>query len=199
MSTEGDGRSEDDPGWAAPTLPPRAPATGTPPPRVPVPPAPQPTASPPPSAPTSAWTPPLPGVAGAPPTGRGRAWLVVLFAVLAVTVVAAVAGTVLFIDRTLPPYQGAQDFLDDIVHGRRSAAAQRLCSIDREDPQGAIDTIEQTFGSGNAKIAVNALTVDRTENRAIVEYTVDRSGTSHDRTFKLKMRLESADWKACPL
>jgi hypothetical protein len=124
--------------------------------------------------------------------------LVVLIAALAVILAAVIGGTVLFIDRTLPPYQGAKDFLDAIVHGRRSAAEARLCSADREHAESAIENVRKTFGDRRAKIVVNPLSVDRSGERAIVEYTVDASGTRFDHTFKLEVRHENGEWKACP-
>ena len=81
-----------------------------------------------------------------------------LVAVLGLTVAAAVAGTVLFVDRTLPPYNAAHSFINDVIHGRTSAAAARLCAADREHTQDAIDAVRNTFGFGPTTVTVNVLT-----------------------------------------
>src|SRR5207244_727154 len=131
-------------------------------------------------------------------TPRRRGWLVVLSAVLGVTLAAAVAGTALFVDRSLPPFDAANDFVNDILDGHEHSAARRLCSIDRADAQRAIDDVKQTFGPRRAKISVNPFGVDRSGDRATVEYTVDASGSRFDHTYKLAVRVERGDWKVCP-
>ncbi len=107
------------------------------------------------------------------------------------------AGTVLFVDRSLPPYQGAYDFLDDVTAGREQAAVARLCAADRSDPQSAFDALSRRIDFGD-KITVNALSVDRDGDRATVEVRVDPGGSSSARSFDLPMREEGGDWKACP-
>ena len=171
------GRSEDQPGWAAPSLPPTEPITAP--------------LSPPgmPAAPSPGWAP-------AAPQPRSRRWVVVLVAVLALTVAAAVAGTVLFVDRTLPPYNAAHDFITDVIHDRTSSATARLCASDRENAQRAIESVRNTFGLGVTTITVNVLSVDRTDDRATVDYDV--STPNAPTTYHLEMRKEGGSWKACP-
>lgn len=137
----------------------------------------------------------LPGWAPSAPQPRSRRWVVVLVAALALTVGAAIAGTVLFVDRTLPPYNAAHDFVRDVIQGRTSTAAARLCSADREHSQDAIDTVRSTFGFGSATVTVNVLTVDRNGDRATVDYNVTPRAPT---TYHLQMRLEGGSWKACP-
>jgi hypothetical protein len=187
------GRSEDQPGWGAPSLPPTEPTTAPlPPPGMPASPPPG-TASP--GAPSFAT--PAPGWATTTTKPRSRRWIVVLVAALGLVVAAAVAGTLLFVDRTLPPYNAAHDFIHDVIRGNTSAAAARLCADDREDVQGAISSVTDHFTFGGSTVAVNVLTVDRDGNRANVD--VDITNSSHSSTFTLAMRQEGGTWKACPV
>ena len=135
-----------------------------------------------------------------PPTGARRrrmAWIVVLVAVLGLIVISAVAGTVLFVDRTLPPLEAATDFLDDLAKGRAVRAADQLCANDRDDAVSALRLITRNFPGGE-EITTNPLTVDREGDRATVEYTINARGSGTDRTYDLGMRLEGGDWRACP-
>ena len=129
-----DPRDSDDPGWAAPHLPPRDPTTDAPAPGAPAaPPAASPAAAPPPPPPPSAaWAQPVPAGAAGAPTGatrRRRPWLVVLISVLAVILVSVVIGTVFFVQHTLPPFNAANDFVNDLADGeferRRGPAVRR--------------------------------------------------------------------------
>jgi hypothetical protein len=210
-SADGDGA-----GWAAPdhtapnaaSGPASGPAASAP--RGPSPTAPiDPPGSPPPGSPPPGMAPP-PGVPAAPGVGplpapttparrRGRGWVVVLVVALTVIAVALIAGTVLFIDRTVPPYDAARDFLHDVIRGR--PVSGQLCADDRKNAEGAVARVDDTFNSsssfGGAKISVNSLGVDRSDDTATVKYAVDPSvGSTH--TFKLPMREEGGDWKACP-
>lgn len=198
----GDERGEGDAGWAAPDLPPRAPASGptaagsppVAPPPTPLPAAPPPM-SPPPSTPPPPWT-----ATGPPAVARSRkTWIVVLVTAFAVIFVAVVAGTILFVDRTLPPLNAANDFLNDIIDGHQQAAQARLCAADRDGAEGAIANVVQTFGTRRAKVSINPLTIDRSGDHATVEYTVDANGKAFDHTFHIEMREENGEWKACPL
>jgi hypothetical protein len=132
------------------------------------------------------------------PRRGGKAWLFVLIALLGVTVITFVLGTVLFVDRTLPPYDGAHDFLSDVTHLRDSAATARLCAADRENGEGAISKIRSTFGQ-RGRILVNPLQVDRAGDHALVKYSVDLAGTDRTPSYDLPMRKEGGDWLACPL
>ena len=189
----GDGAPDADaPGWAAPTpVPP--PGSGAP-----VPGAPAPAAPPAPA--TSAWTvPPTPAAAmssGAAPRKR-RGWIVVLVLALVAIVAIGIAGTVLFVTRTLPPYQGAYDFLDDVNAGREQAAIAGLCAAGRDDPQAAFGELARRINTGDT-VTVNFLSVDRDGGRATVEYVVDPPGTTVGRTYDLLVVEEDGDWKACP-
>jgi hypothetical protein len=191
---------ENQPGWAAPGQSPREPAA-------PVSPAPgeQTQPVPPPSAPSAAWqaVPSVPGpVQGAPPPGvprrGGRTWLFLLIALLSVTVIMVIVGSVLFAGRTLPPYNGAHDFLSDLTHLRDNAAEARLCTADRDNGERAVSAIRATFGRGG-KILVNPFDVDRTGNHALVSYSVDVAGTDRTPSYDLPMREEGGRWLACPL
>ena len=192
-------RSENEAGWAAPDLPPRAPAPGVPPAPEPSPPSwPAPGVPPiPPAAPAPYSTPyaatPAPSTGGA--GGRSRhAWIVVLGVALGAIVLIAVVGTMLFVTRSLPPYSAAHDFLRDVTHADASAAAARLCAADREDPESAFGIVTGHFVASGT-ITVDPLSVDRDGDRATVKYTI-KSGTDH--TYKLALRQEHGTWKACP-
>lgn len=171
------GRDETDAGWAAPATPP---------------PPPQP---PPPSAPLP---PPAPGAPVGPPVKRRKTWLVVLLSVIGLGIVVAIAGTVLFVDRTLPPLDAANDFLDDLADSRVDRAAEQLCSPDREDAEDAIGEVTGRFPGGD-ELFVNPLGVDRDGNRAWVEFTItDGNDNDDDRTYRLPLRQEDGEWRPCP-
>jgi flagellar basal body-associated protein FliL len=169
-----------------------------------------PTPPPPPAGPTpsagwgdpSTWTQPAATVpsphaaAGAPPKPRGRAWLVVLLIVLGLIVAMAAAGTVLFASRTLPPYNGARHFLDDVRNDQPSAS--HVCSADTADQavRQVRDRLD-SFGDVNT-ITANAFGVDRTDNTAKVDFTVTYHGGRSSRSFSLLVVDESGTWKACP-
>jgi hypothetical protein len=184
-------------GWAAPDHAAREPAAGSTP---PAPPPPPPTASTP-LPPTAPMTPPR-GVASMPQASvprRGRGWVVVLVAALTVITLSAIVGTVLFVDRTEPPYDAAHDFLAVVLRFPTAAvASSQLCAGDSDDPEGAVAAIERTFAvNGRATVSVNALGVDRSDDVATVKYSVDPTiGATH--TYKLSMREENGTWRACP-
>jgi hypothetical protein len=186
----------DQPGWAVPDQPPREPDTGDTPATPPQ--APEATASP-----SAAWAeatatptpaPPPDGAAGRRPR---RAWILVLVAVLAGIVAVAIAGTVLFVTVTLPPFSAANDFVNDLADAKYRSAARQLCAADRRDADRAISTITRHF-PGNDRITVNPLGVDRDGSEATVEYTVSAKSSSHSHTYKLRVRQEQGDWKPCP-
>ena len=189
------GFSSDDAGWAAPHLPPGGDA-----------PAPEdatPAATPPPSAPpppSAAWAQPPAGppASGAPPRKR-RGWIIALVAGLGVIVLAGVLGTVFFVSNTLPPYNAANDFIDDIRQGRFDAAADQLCRADQDNTDDALSVVTRTF-PGHDEIAVNPLSVDVDGDTATVEFTVtaDKEDTGDGDTFELALRKEGDDWKPCP-
>ena len=150
-------------------------------------------------APAGAWTVPAPGeAAGAPRRPRGRGWLVALIAALSLIVAMAVAGTVLFITRTLPPYNAARDFLADVRHNRPDDAATHLCASDAASPQDIIRGVRSRIGGSIDGISPNALGVDRSGSTATVDFTVTYSNGRHSRTFSLRLREEHSSWKACP-
>ncbi len=146
---------------------------------------------PPPGYPTVAG----PGIAG--PTGAKprRAWIVVLGLALGTIVLIGVAGTALFVTRTLPPLSAASGFLNDVADANAAAATGRLCAADREDPRAALQVVTDHFTLRSGTITENPLSVDRDGDRATVEYTI-KSGT--DRTYQLPLRREHGTWKACP-
>jgi uncharacterized membrane protein len=203
--------AEGQPGWAAPGLPAREPAGGdVPPPEAPPPDAPPPDATAPAPAappPSAAWqappappAPPAPGAPGPPASvRRSRAWLWILAVVLGVTVVAGAAGTVLFVDRSLPPFDAASDWVQAMEHDHFNEAYDMLCSADKQldDAEGFRSAFRSLFDSSR-NATTSALTVDRDGDRATVEFTVNGSGTGDDRTFELPLREEGGDWHACP-
>ena len=184
----------EDPGWAAP---PSAPPPGAAPPPPP-PGAPE-------ATPSAAWAqPPAPGPppGTAPPPGtpprRRRGWLITLIAVMAVFLVSVIAGTALFVSNTLPPYDAANDFLNDLADGRLTAAANQLCSSDQDTPDRALTLVTQHF-VGRERISVNPFGVDRYGDRATVDYTVsEERGSDSIDTFALPLREENGDWRPCP-
>jgi hypothetical protein len=139
-----------------------------------------------------------PAAAGAPRRPRGRGWLVALVAALSLIVAMAVAGTVLFITRTLPPYNAARHFLTDVTHDRPAAAATHLCSADAGSPEDIIQGVRSRVGGSIQSIAANPLGVDRSGSTATVDFTVTYSDGRHNRTFSLRLREENGSWKACP-
>jgi hypothetical protein len=152
-----------------------------------------------PSAPADPWiVPPPAAAAGAPPPPRRRGWRVALLAVLSLTVAMAVAGTVLFITRTLPPYNAARHFLDDVTHDRATAAGVHLCSADAASPEGIIQAVRSRVGGGVHSISANPLGVDRSGGTATVDFTVTYSDGRSGRSFSLAVREEHGTWKACP-
>ncbi len=190
-------RPEDQPGWAAPQPPGPVPDSTQP-----APTAPQgwgadwgtPTAA---DQTAAGVVPPPQAAAGAPRKPRGRAWLVWLLAALSLILVMAIAGTVLFVTRTLPPYNGAHDFLSDVSHNRTDAADGRLCAADAGSPEAALQAVRDAL-SGGKTFAVNPLGVDRSGSTATVDFTVTYSGGRSSQTFSLPMTLEASSWKACP-
>ena len=207
----GEERPEDEPGWAAPHRPPREPSGEAPAPGA-SPPAPSPAAPPPapptgappapPAAPPSAaWAQPgpLPGAAGAGrPPRRRRAWLFVLIGALVAIFAATGVGTALFVSNTLPPYDAANDFVNDLADGRPTAAAARLCRADRAHSDRALSTVTRHF-PGNDRISVNPFSVDRDAERATVEYTVSERGGGASHTYELPLVEERGDWRPCPI
>ena len=191
------GGGADEPGRAQPDRPPQPGDASTPPSSAPDPWGPAATT---PGAPsTDAWTVPAPeAAAGAPRRARGRAWLVALLAVLSLIVAMAVAGTVLFITRTLPPYNAARHFLDDVTHDRRAAAAAHLCSADAGSPEDIIQAVRSRVGGSIDSITANPLGVDRSGSTATVDFSVAYSDGRHSRTFFIRVREENGSWKACP-
>jgi hypothetical protein len=129
---------------------------------------------------------------------RRKTWLVVLLSVIGLGIVVAIAGTVLFVDRTLPPLDAANDFLDDLADSRVDRAAEQLCSPDREDAEDAIGEVTRRFPGGD-ELFVNPLGVDRDGNRAWVEFTItDGNDNDDDRTYRLPLRQEDGEWRPCP-
>lgn len=121
-----------------------------------------------------------------------------LIAVLGVVLLSAVVGTVFFVSNTLPPYDAANDFVNDLADGRFRAAAAQLCSADQRDSDSALSVVTRHF-PGNDRISVNPFGVDRDGDRATVDYTVSRErGRDSVDTFELPLRHEDGDWKPCP-
>jgi len=184
-----DARDPNQPGWAEPTPPPPPGGDSTP------------------SAgwgdPTT-WSQPTAAVptpqtaAGAPRRPRGRGWLVVLAVVLGLIVAIAAAGTVLFVTRTLPPYNGARHFLDDVSNDQ--ANASHLCAAQADNADQAVRQVRsrlESFGSIH-NVAPNVFGVDRSDNTARVDFVVNYNGGRSSRTFTLLVVDENGSWRACP-
>jgi hypothetical protein len=195
-----DERPDDQPGWAAPDQPPGAPGPGQP--------ATQPGAPPPPigwTAPTAATAPagvapavpPPQAAAGAPRRKRGMGWLVALLIGLGAILAMATAGTVLFVTRTLPPYNAADDFLSAVKRGDDNAATSRLCSADSGDAQRAIQIVRDVMSNAKS-VSPNPLGVDRSDNSGRVDFTVTYNGSKSSQSYVLPMVKEGGSWKACP-
>jgi len=198
---EDETRDEGEAGWAAPGLPPREPSGGD----EPTAPSAPPPVPPAPPAPSDAWQAPAPGTTPPPAPGPvepgrtpRRIWLFALIALVGVVAVAAIAGTVIFIDRTVPPYDAADTFLTDLADHHTEAARSQLCAADREHAEAAVSEVTQHFFGGRTVFA-NPLGVDRDGDRATVEYSIDVRGTDHSRTYDLPMREERGTWRPCPL
>ena len=121
-----------------------------------------------------------------------------LLVVLSLIVAMAVAGTVLFITRTLPPYNAARHFLDDVTHDRPGGAAAHLCSADAASPEDVIQAMRSRVGGSIQTIAANPLGVDRSGSTATVDFSVTYADGRHSRTFSISVRDEHGSWKACP-
>ena len=148
-----------------------------------------------PPAPAAGWASPPPPDAAAPRKRRG--WIVALVLALGTIAAFGIAGTALFATRTLPPYQGAYDFLDDVTAGHEQDAIDRLCAADRDDPEAAFSELGSRLDFG-ARVTVNFLGVDRDDDHATVEYQIDPPGTAVGTSYDLPMRKEGGDWLACP-
>ena len=148
-----------------------------------------------PPAPAAGWASPPPPDPVAPRKRRG--WIVALVLTLATIAAFGIAGTALFATRTLPPYQGAYDFLDDVTAGHEQDAIDRLCAADRDDPEAAFSELGSRLDFG-ARVTVNFLGVDRDDDHATVEYQIDPPGTAVGTSYDLPMRKEGGDWLACP-
>jgi hypothetical protein len=178
-------RPEDQPGWAWPQ-----PSGGT-----------EPAGGATSTSPSEAWTVPSPqAAAGAPRRRRGRGWLVALLLVLGFIVATGVAGTVLFVTRTLPPYRAAHDFVADVVHDQPGPAAHNLCSSDSATPEDAIQRVRRTVDEpGTFKtLSANPLGVDRSGDSATVDVSVTYEGSVSSRTYPMPVVREGGSWKACP-
>jgi hypothetical protein len=152
------------------------------------------------SGPASAPPPPPTGTFTAP-SRRRRRWLVVFLVIMGLIVLIVIAGGVLFATRTLPPYNAASDFVDDLADNKFSAAADQLCDADQDDADAAISSVTRHF-VGRDNVVVNPLTVDRDGDIAWVDYTVSNDDTPENEddtnTFQLVVVAEDGDWKPCP-
>jgi hypothetical protein len=103
----------------------------------------------------------------------------------------------LFVTRTLPPYNGARDFLADVAHHRDRAATARLCSLDNRGVD-AIQQIRHRLGGNISTITPNPFGVDRSGNTATVEFSVSYSNGTNTRSFTIMVVDENGTWKPCP-
>ena len=131
---------------------------------------------------------------------RSKAWLITLLSVLGIALIAAIVGTVLFVDRTVPPYDAAKDFLQDLVHNRRAEAASQLCERDRANADAVLERVVRTF-FGKDGLVVNAFGVDRDGSTATVDYDVDTDPDDDvdNITHELRLVEEDGEWRPCPI
>jgi hypothetical protein len=122
----------------------------------------------------------------------------VLISVLAVILVSVVLGTVFFVEGTYPPFDAANEFVNDLADGELDAAAAQLCAADQSNSERALSIVTRNF-PGNDHVSVNPFGVDRDGDRATVDYTLspDSDSGSGD-TYELTLRKEGDDWKPCP-
>jgi hypothetical protein len=123
--------------------------------------------------------------------------LFVLIGALVAIVAAAVIGTVLFVDNTLPPLDSANDFLNDLADARFQSAVDRLCVADRATPQDALTSVTRHF-PGHNRVSVNPLDVDRDGDYATVGYTVSARASGPSDSYELPMVYEGGEWRPCP-
>ncbi len=141
---------------------------------------------------------PAPPSSATPRARRRRRWLPVFLIVIGVIVLLWVAGGALFATRTLPPYNAAHDFIDDLADNRFQAAADQLCDADQDDPDVAVSSVTRHF-AGRDNVAVNPFGVDRDGDSATVDYTVSNDDDrDSDETHELRVVEEDGDWKPCP-
>jgi len=171
--------------------------TGAPPP--PPPPSPAPSAS-------WGWEPPT-GATGSATTAVGsapetpapkprRRWILVLALALGLILVTTVAGTVLFVTRTLPPLSATYDFTNDLHDGNTSSAFAQVCDRLRT-PAGRVGF------NGFARrveaadhVSVDILSVDRNGDTATVKFTAEYGANDSTKTT-LKLVYEGGDWRPC--
>jgi hypothetical protein len=123
---------------------------------------------------------------------------VVLLVALGLVVAMAAAGTALFVTRTLPPYNAARHFLDDVSNDQGNAS--HLCAARADNPDQAVRQVRdrlESFGSIR-NLSPNAFGVDRTDDTAKVDFVVNYNGGRSSRTFSLLVVDENGSWKACP-
>jgi hypothetical protein len=122
----------------------------------------------------------------------------VLLVVLGLVVAMGAAGTALFVTRTLPPYNAARHFLDDVSSNH--ANASHLCAARADNPDQAVQDVRQrleSFGTINT-VSANALGVDRSDDTARVKFDVTYTGGRTSQTFSILVVDENGTWKACP-
>lgn len=124
-------------------------------------------------------------------------WLVALLIALGAILAMAIAGTVLFVTRTLPPYNAADDFLSAVKRGDDNAATSQLCSADGGDAQRAIQIVRDVMNDAKS-VSPNPLGVDRSDNSTRVDFTVTYNGSKSSQSYVLPMVKEGGSWKACP-
>jgi hypothetical protein len=120
----------------------------------------------------------------------------VLVLALGLILVTAVAGSVLFATRTLPPLAATYDFTNDLSDGNTSSAFAQVC--DRLRTPGArsgFDSFARRIASADS-VDVDILSVDRSGDHATVEFTAHYDN-ARSRTTTLKLVHEDGDWRPC--
>jgi hypothetical protein len=123
-----------------------------------------------------------------------------MIGVLTLIILSIIAGTVIFFQRSYPPYDAANKFIERIDDRNFDAAYRQLCAADKGDTIGSAERLRGLFSNllqGSRGLTTNPLSVDRDGNRAKVDFSVDYGGRD-DKQYTLFMREENGDWKPCP-
>jgi hypothetical protein len=204
------------PGWAAPNLPPPPPAPTPPPPPYGSPP-PQPAAPQPQpqwGTPPPAWGAPPPGgpvppggagggwqPTGAPVKKRRLTWLWILIPVLVILVTSTVVVGVYAVRLAVEPIDATNEYLADLSAGRYGAASENLC---RFALVGGTNALERQQQRDNELGRITAWDIDGIEfpndgtSELIDVFTtgsVVRNGVTYD--IRVGLSREDDEWKVC--
>lgn len=115
---------------------------------------------------------------------------------LGLVLVTAVAGTVLFVTRTLPPLSATYDFTNDLNDGNTSSAFAQVCDkLRTPGARSGFNSFARGIASADS-VDVDILSVDRDGDVATVEFTTHYDN-ARSRKTKLKLVHEDGDWRPC--